>query len=185
MIDIPVASVMAATVPTVPPETSTVETARLLRRVDVPGVVVCDRRERPIGIVTESDVVAVVAERGGNRPVESFMSTPVVTTDPSTSAGIAADRMRDAGVRLLCVVDAEADGDDDVDDRADTDADSLRGLVTREDLAPHISRHRLDIEWTGEPLSLDETDPPGRRIPDTPRGGHGPGDGPTTRPPTE
>lgn len=151
MIDIPVASVMAETATTVPPDTSTVEAARHLRQVDVPALVVCDPTETVLGIVTESDIVAVVAERGGNRPVESFMSTPVVTTDPSTPVGIAADRMRDAGITLLPVV-----GDDD----------TYRGLVTRADLAPHLSRHRLDIDWHGDPLSLDATDTRGRPIPE-------------------
>lgn len=82
-------------------------------------------------------------------PVESFMSTPVVTTGPSTPVGMAADRMRDAGVTLLPVVDEE---------------DAYRGLVTRDDLAPHLSRHRLDITWNGDPLALDATDDPGRPV---------------------
>lgn len=148
MIDIPVASVMTETAPIVPPETSTVEAARHLRQVDVPALVVCDPTETVVGIVTESDIVAVVAERGGNRPVESFMSTPVATTRPSTSVGIAADRMRDAGVTLLPVVHD----------------DTYRGLVTRADLAPHLSRHRLDIDWNGDPLALDTTDASDRPI---------------------
>lgn len=117
----------------------------------MPALVVCDATETVVGIMTESDIVAVVAERGGNRPVESFMSTPVVTIVPSTPVGIAADRMRDAGITLLPVVD---------------DEDAYRGLVTRADLAPHLSRHRLDITWNGDPLTLDTTDAPGRPIPE-------------------
>lgn len=134
---------MTETVPTVPPGTSTVEAARRLRTVEVPALVVGGRTERVRGIVTESDIVAVVAERGGNRPVEAFMSSPVVTTNPSTPLGRAGDRMRDAGVTVLPVVDDDA---------------TAIGIVTREDLAPQLSRHRLDIDWTGDPLTLDGSD---------------------------
>lgn len=145
MIDIPVRAVMTEAVPTVPPGISTVEAARRLRTVDVPALVVRDAAGTVRGIVTESDIVAVVAECGGNRPVETFMSSPVVTTNPATPVGRAGDRMSDAGVTVLPVVEDDA---------------TTVGMITREDLAPHLSRHRLDIDWTGDPLTLDGTGPP-------------------------
>lgn len=144
MIDVPVTAVMNEPVPTVPPDTTTVEAARRLRKVDVPALVVSDGTEDVVGIVTESDVVAVVAERGGNPPVASFMSTPVVTTGPDTPVGSAGDRMAEAGVTLLPVVEEG----------------TYLGLLTREDLAPQLSRHRLEIDWSGDRLTLDV--PPGR-----------------------
>lgn len=136
---------MTEAVQTVPPGTTTVEAARHLRKVDVPALVVSDGPVPVRGIVTESDIVAVVAERGGNRPVESFMSSPVVTTNPSTPVGRAGDLMSDAGVTVLPVVE---------DDTPPV------GIVTRDDLAPHLSRYRLDIDWTGDPLTLDGTETP-------------------------
>lgn len=131
---------MTDAVPTVSPDAGTVEVADHLRRADVAAVVVRDPTGI-VGVVTESDVVAVVAEGGDDPPVGAFMSTPVVTVAPSTPVGLAADRMRDAGVSRLPVVD---DG-------------ACVGVVARDDLAPYLSRHRLEIDWTGEALSLDGT----------------------------
>jgi CBS domain-containing protein len=145
VIDVPVSAVMTESEPTVPPDTPAVETARRLRRADIRAVVVRDA-DAVTGIVTESDIVAVVAEGGTNPPVESFMSTPVVTVEPATPVGLAADRMRDAGVTCLPVVDGG----------------EYHGLVTRADVAPYLSRHRLDVDWEGDPLSLDGTGTPER-----------------------
>lgn len=144
MIDVPVSAVMTEAIPTVPPDTTTTDAACRLRRADVPAVVVGDGDGGVAGIVTESDVVAVVAEGGGNPPVESFMSSPVVTVESTVPVGIAADRMRDAGVVRLPVVE---DG-------------RYLGLVTRADVAPYLSRHRLDVDWEGDPLSLEGTGTP-------------------------
>jgi CBS domain-containing protein len=143
MIEVPVSSVMVDGGSTVSPDLSTVEAAKLLRQRDVAALVVCDNTDTVVGIVTASDIVALVAERGGNRAIESFMSAPVVSVPPSTPIGLAADRMCDAGITHLPVV---------------SDDDSYEGLVTPSTLAPYLSRHRLEIDWGGDPLSLDETD---------------------------
>jgi CBS domain-containing protein len=181
MIDVPVSAVMTERAPTVSPTTPAVEAASRLRRADVCALIVRDSGDTVVGIVTESDIVAVVAEGGENPPVESFMSTPVVTIDSTMPVGLAADRMRDAGVERLPVVDREAsetpraDGDavdseeprssirrPPADDNRTTSGDvgALRGLVSRDDVAPYLSRHRLDIDWQGDPLSLDGTGTP-------------------------
>jgi CBS domain-containing protein len=145
MIDVPVSAVMTEAAPTVPSDTTATGAARRLRRADVHAVVVSDG-DGIVGIVTESDIVAVVAEGGENPPVRSFMSAPVVTVGPTTPVGLAADRMRDAGVTRLPVVE---DG-------------TYRGLVTGADVAPYLSRHRLDVDWQGDPLSLDGAGTPER-----------------------
>lgn len=156
MIDVPVSAVMTETAPTVPLDTTTVEAARRLRRADVHAVVVSDDGAI-VGIATGSDIVAVVAEGawGANPSVESFMSSPVVTVDPATPVGLAADRMRDAGVTRLPVVGGEA---------SRAAAGEYRGLVTAADVAPYLSRHRLDVDWEGDPLSLDGTGAPERPV---------------------
>lgn len=140
MIDVNVTTAMTPAPPTVSHSTSTPDVATELRHPDVPAVLVGDGGGTPDGIVTSSDVVAVVAERGDSLPVDSYMSTPVVSCRPDTPIGIAADRMRDAGVSVLPVVD---DGE-------------CVGVVTRDGLAPYVSRHRLDIDWAGEPLRLEQ-----------------------------
>lgn len=174
MIDVPVSAVVTEAAPTVSPDTTAVEASRHLRRSDVHAVVVSDGDD-VVGIVTESDVVAVVAEGGENPPVASFMSSPVVTVAPTTPVGLAADRMRDAGVTRLPVVDSEdrRSSDGEIASTARTERDDVpqatdeaggegryRGLVTRADIAPYLSRHRLEVDWEGDPLSLDDPGSP-------------------------
>jgi CBS domain-containing protein len=141
MIEIPVSS-LVTDVSTVEPETSAVEAAGYLRQPEEPALVVREG-EDVVGVVTESDIVAVVAEGGSNPRVASFMSAPVVSVPPSTHVGLAADRMRDAGVGLLPVVDEDG---------------IYRGVVTKEALAPYLSRHRLEITWDSDPLTLGGSD---------------------------
>ncbi|AXG07467.1 CBS domain-containing protein [Haloplanus rubicundus] len=160
MIDVPVSAVMTEAVPTVSPDTTAAEAASHLRRADVHAVVVA-AGDGVEGIVTESDVVAVVAEGGGNPTVDSFMSSPVVTISPTTPVGLAADRMRDAGVTCLPVVDGAESGVPDARPESGNGGRPL-GLVTRADIAPYLSRHRLDVDWEGDPLSLDGTGTPER-----------------------
>lgn len=144
MIEIPVSTVVDEPAPTVEPDCSLQEAACHLRDPEVPALVVSESAGTIRGIVTESDVVALVAEGGHSCPVETCMSSPVITVDPTTPVGLAADRMRDAGVRLLPVVDGNGE---------------YHGLVTREKLAPYLSRQRLGITWNGEPLALDSDSP--------------------------
>jgi CBS domain-containing protein len=80
------------------------------------------------------------------------MSSPVRTVAPDTPVGIAADRMNEAGVKHLPVVEAGR----------------YRGLVSLETIAPFLSRSRLRVAWEGDPLHIDTgagdrtetTDPP-------------------------
>jgi len=141
MIEIPVSTAVTDDAPVVDSGCSVRAAACHLRDPDVPAVVVRDSPGEISGIVTESDVVVIVAEGGFSHPVASCMSSPVVSVRPSTPVGLAADRMRDAGITLLAVVDAD---------------DEYHGLVTRDALAPYLSRQRLGITWNGEPLALDE-----------------------------
>lgn len=159
MIDVPVSAVMTEVVPTVPPDATATEAANHLRRADVHAVVVGG--DGVAGIVTESDIVAVVAEGGGNSTVDSFMSSPVIAVSPTTPVGLAADRMRDAGVTRLPVVDGVESGSAEAR-TGSGDGGRPLGLVTRADIAPYLSRHRLDVDWDGDPLSLDGTGTPER-----------------------
>jgi CBS domain-containing protein len=139
MIDVPVSSAMVKREPRIAPTTATTEAANQLRDPAVPALFVEDDGQL-IGIVVESDIVATVAEGGENPPVEAYMSTPVETVGPRIPVGLAADRMRDAGVSVLPVVD-----------------DGYEGFVTADQLAPYLPRHRLDINWDGEPIKLSES----------------------------
>jgi CBS domain-containing protein len=146
MIDVPVVEAMTDTAPVVASDRPIPDAAELLRAPDVPALVVREDPDEVTGIVTESDVVAAVAEGAAALAVATCMSTPVVTVTPSTPVGLAADRMRKAGVTRLPVVD-----------------DEYLGLATRETLTPHVARHRLDISWDADPLRVDR-EPGPRRV---------------------
>lgn len=139
MIDVLVSEAMTDPAPVVPPECTVPEAASKLRDPDVPALLVRDHAGELAGIVTESDIVALVAEEGFSETVEVCMSAPVVTVRPTTPVGLAADRMRDASVTLLPVVDDDGE---------------YHGLVTRGTLAPYLSRGRLEVDWDGDPLTL-------------------------------
>jgi len=127
--------------PTIAPDTSVSEAAQSLRRTDVAALsVVAD--ESTVGIVTESDIVALVAETDERPPVRTIMSSPVTTISSAATLAEAAATMRTSGVKHLPVVDD----------------DSYRGLLSARTLAPYLPRYRLEIEWHDDPLCLDSSD---------------------------
>jgi CBS domain-containing protein len=137
MIDIPVSSAMIERAPLIAPEETTVSAAERLRNPDVPALFVQDSDGELVGVVTESDIVAAIAEGGKNPPVEAYMTAPVQTAGPKLPVGLAADKMCNAGVTVLPVVDEE-----------------YEGFVTVDQLAPYLPRHRLAITWNDEPITL-------------------------------
>jgi len=131
--------------PTVPPATSAAEAAGHLRRPEVSALPVLDDGS-VVGIVTASDLVAMVAETDDRPAVRAVMSSPVTTVAPETTVGDAAARMRTAGVKHPPVVDDEG----------------YRGVLSAADLAPYLPRHHLDIEWRDDPLSIESDGGRGR-----------------------
>lgn len=141
MIELTVADVPTDSARTLAPGTPVVEAAGALRDPDVSALVVLDGEEA-IGVVTDSDFVALVAEDPDDCTVEEIMSAPVVTVSPTATIAAAAERMRETGVKRLPVVE------DDV----------YRGLLTSTALLPYLSPHRLEIDWQREPLHLEPSD---------------------------
>ncbi|WP_338729951.1 CBS domain-containing protein [Haladaptatus sp. DJG-WS-42] len=140
MIQIFVASLAATALPTVPPTATAKEAAYLLREPDVPALVVVDATETVVGMVTEADIVALVATESTQLPVSGFMSNPVATVTPETSVHTAADTMQEVGVKHLPVVKNGV----------------YHGLLSVDDIAPYVSRHRLDIVWKGDSFRAPE-----------------------------
>ena len=137
MIDRFIADIDTEFAPTVRPDAPVADAAEALRCPDAPAVVVLDE-ERPVGIVTESDIVAMVAETERQPSVRSVMSAPVATVSPEETIVEAAERMRSRGVRHLPVVDGG----------------TYCGMVSARTLGPYLSRRHFDIEWSDEPLSV-------------------------------
>ena len=88
--------------------TSVMEAARKMREKNVSSLVVVDNEKRPLGIVTERDLVrkACVNDiRTSAINVNEIMSSPIITIDSSSSASEAVDTMVQKNVRHLLVVD--------------------------------------------------------------------------------
>jgi CBS domain-containing protein len=88
--------------------TSVMEAARKMKEKNVSSLVVVDNEKRPLGIVTERDLVrkACVNDiRTSAINVNELMSSPIITIDSSSSASEAIDRMVQNNVRHLLVVD--------------------------------------------------------------------------------
>lgn len=137
MIELTVADVSVDDARTLEPETPAAEAAEALRDPDVPALVVCEG-ETVVGVVTDSDFVALVAEGPADPTVERIMSSPAVTVPPGIPIEAAARRMREAGVRRLPVVE---DG-------------ACRGIVSTATLSPYLPPYRLEIDRRREPARL-------------------------------
>ena len=141
MIELTVDAVRLHSPRTITTGTPVSEAATYLRRSDVSALpVLVDGSV--VGIVTQSDIVALVAETDDRPAVRMVMSSPVTTISPTTTLTAAAETMRTAGVKHLPVVD---DG-------------SYRGLLSIQTLAPYLSRHHLKVEPNDESMRIESAD---------------------------
>jgi CBS domain-containing protein len=96
------------------PATDLRAAARLMRDHHVGALVVIERRDgstRPIGIVTDRDIVVAVVADADVRPesltLRDLMSGELALAQESDGVFEAVDKMQDSGARRLPVVDAE------------------------------------------------------------------------------
>ncbi|HVO14936.1 MAG TPA: DUF294 nucleotidyltransferase-like domain-containing protein [Alphaproteobacteria bacterium] len=102
-----VADVMRAPAVTAPPAITLAEGARRMNEAGVSSLVVT-ADGRPVGIVTERDLLRRVAERGGEAlslSLSAIMSSPVEAVPPDVFVYVALARMARRGLRHLAVVD--------------------------------------------------------------------------------
>ncbi|MCB5163837.1 CBS domain-containing protein [Streptomyces bambusae] len=100
-----VAELMSPTAVTVRPATAFKEIARLLHEFDITAVPVVDGADRPVGVVSEADLIR--GQGTGAAPTaEGLMTRPAVTARPEWSVVRAARVMQRHGVKRLPVVDA-------------------------------------------------------------------------------
>jgi acyl dehydratase/CBS domain-containing protein len=128
LVTLTVEDVMSSPVETVAPEATGTEAAKALREARVGSLVVCEDGE-PVGIVTESDVVEMLAENvdADSVTVRDVMSGDLVTVECDTGLEDAAVLLAEHDIRRLPVLDG----------------DELVGIVTATDLSyylPHLSR---------------------------------------------
>ncbi len=96
------------------PETDLRAAARLMRDHHVGALVVIEKRDgatRPIGIVTDRDIVVAAVADAGVSPesltLRDLMSGELALAQESDGVFEAVDRMQDSGARRLPVVDTE------------------------------------------------------------------------------
>lgn len=103
-----VAEVMNRPLLTGPASLTLGETCRLIREKRASSLVVVDHEQRPIGVVTERDIVNAVAHRGKaavDLEVFDVMTKPVQTVDAQDFVHVAIGRMSRLGIRHLVAVD--------------------------------------------------------------------------------
>jgi CBS domain-containing protein len=103
-----VGQLMTEKLETINPSDTAQEAAKKMRDKKVSSLVITDREDRPIGIVTERDLVRQVCAKDVNSNaviVHHIMSSPLVTIDAYSSAEVAADIMIQNKVRHLLVMD--------------------------------------------------------------------------------
>lgn len=117
---------MSEPVLTIAPETTLASAGRAMREEGIKSVVVVDDDCHAEGILTSTDFVAMAAEERDPTAttVSELMTTDIVTTDAGTSLRAAAERMREADVSHLPVVDEDG---------------QVTGMVTATDLTAYVS----------------------------------------------
>lgn len=99
-----VSEAMAADVMAVTSDQSVADAARAMRDAGTGFLPVVDDG-RPVGVVTDRDIVVrFVAEDGGDARVSEIMTATVHTIGPDDDLSDAAGTMRDRGIRRLAVV---------------------------------------------------------------------------------
>jgi len=99
-------SVMSRTVFTIDKGAPFIEACHIMHSHNVGSVVVVEK-EKPVGIISERDVVHNLALRGPaviDLKVEHIMKTPLITLPPNTSLKRAAKVMRDRRIRRIPVI---------------------------------------------------------------------------------
>jgi CBS domain-containing protein len=92
---------------TASPHETVAAAAALLHSRHVGALVIVDDQDMVIGILSERDVVRVVAEKGAaglNQPVSSCMSSDVIFASPNETVHSLLERMTDRRIRHLPVL---------------------------------------------------------------------------------
>jgi CBS domain-containing protein len=112
---------------TVQPDTPVREVARLMRDKGISSVIITDEN-KPVGIITERDLVRRILATGlnpENLTSEQIASKPVVAVNQVMAVDDAVDIMRDKEIRRLVIVDEE---------------DYVVGILTSDDIGYNLRR---------------------------------------------
>jgi signal-transduction protein with cAMP-binding, CBS, and nucleotidyltransferase domain len=107
-----VQDIMRKTLFTIADSTSIQETAKIMKDKKVSSLLVLDKYEKPVGLVTERDLVRKVCVedlRTSQVTNKEIMSSPLVTIDSKSSPTDAIDLMLRSSLRHLLVIDNESE----------------------------------------------------------------------------
>ena len=103
-----ISEVMTTNVKVVRPDERVQDAAKMMAEMDVGAIPVCDGR-RLQGMITDRDITirATAEGRGGDTPVKEVMTTDVVWCSEEDDTQDVLQRMADAQIRRIPVVDQE------------------------------------------------------------------------------
>lgn len=107
--EVAVKDVMSSPVRTVKERDNVTKVAKTMARNNIGSVVVVDRKRKPLGMITEKDVVRRVAAKGfhpNKINAGKIMSKPLRTVEPTLDVRDAAKRMKQLKVKRFAVMDA-------------------------------------------------------------------------------
>jgi CBS domain-containing protein len=101
-----VKDIMAVNVVTMPPDASIFEVSKSMAEMDIGSVIISDN-ERPVGIITEADIVRrVIAEEKNTKTTSAseIMSSPIIHVTPGTGLTEAMRVMAKSNIRRVAVL---------------------------------------------------------------------------------
>ncbi|WP_406264150.1 CBS domain-containing protein [Streptomyces sp. NBC_00191] len=126
-----VADLMSPTAVSVQRGTAFKEIARLLDEYGITAVPVIDDNERPVGVVSEADLLRKQTSRDTSSVAEELMSSPAIVAQPGWSVVRAARVMEKKRIKRLPVVD---------------ESGRLVGVISRSDLLQLFLRRDRAIQ---------------------------------------
>jgi CBS domain-containing protein len=140
---------MSKNLVTIEASNSAQEAAKKMADKKISSLIVTDASSKPIGIVTERDLVRKVCVHDSSSkqtPVQEVMSDVLVTADAISQVTVAADIMIQNKVRHLLVI-------------KDDDINKPLGLITSSDFASYL-KENLNIDDVNATIleSLKETE---------------------------
>jgi len=143
-----VKDIMAVNVVTMPPDASVLEVAKSMADMDIGSVIIVDR-DRPVGIITEADIVrrVISEEKDVNKTTAAdIMSSPIIHVEPGTGLTDAMRVMAKSNIRRVAVLKNN----------------SLAGIITSRDIL-RWSPELIDIlveslRLRNEEVTRDRTD---------------------------
>ncbi len=101
-----VRDIMAVNVVSMPPDASVFEVSKAMAEMDIGSVIIADK-DRPLGIITESDIVrrVIVGEKDTKTTTASeIMSSPIIHVEPGTGLTDAMRVMAKSNIRRVAVL---------------------------------------------------------------------------------